>query len=143
MKKFQKAIGLVLGVFLLTVFAVFSVSCNQEKSVTATVEKVNESTVAIFVLECSGGATVLDAMKSLQKKGELSFEISSGMVTEMEGKANGGSSYWMLYTDDNDFATDEYGTVEYGGQTLGSAVLGANALQVSVGKTYVWIYTTF
>ena len=126
----------------LTLFA--AVSCqNKEKSVKATVEVVNETTVVISVEECSGGATLLDAMESLKKAEELDFSLSAGMVTEIGGKENGANSYWMLYTSDADFSNTAWGTVDYEGQTLGSAILGAEALKVSAGKIYLWSYQSF
>jgi hypothetical protein len=84
-------------------------------------------------------------MTYLKAEGELAFEITSGMVSSIEGKANPAdwSACWMLYTSDTETSNTEWGTITYDGNTYGSAILGAESLTVSVGAYYIWSYDTF
>jgi hypothetical protein len=38
---------------------------------------------------------------------------------------------------------NEWGTYDYNGTILPSAILGGDALIVSAGETYVWVYQKF
>lgn len=89
--------------------------------------------------------TLIDVMEDMREKGELTYTLSNGMVTEINGVRQGTNSYWMLYISDTENVdTSEWGgTYEYEGQTLGSAMLGAESLVVKQGEIYVWVYQTF
>lgn len=89
--------------------------------------------------------TLIDVMERAKTDGDLTFEISGGMVTSIEGKANAVdfSACWMLYTSDAEMSNTEWGTITVGEKTLGSAIVGAEALPVVVGALYVWDYQTF
>ena len=89
--------------------------------------------------------TLIDVMERAKTDGDLTFEISGGMVTSIEGKANAAdfSACWMLYTSDAEMSNTEWGTITIGEKTLGSAIVGAEALPVVVGVLYVWDYQTF
>lgn len=91
------------------------------------------------------GDTLLDVMQDMQVQGSLSFTIRDGMITEINGTSNTMSSYWMLYTSDDDpaMSNSQWGTYIYGEQTLASAAFGAEMLLVKTGKIYVWVYQTF
>ncbi len=104
-----------------------------------------EGYVAILVGEESveEGTTLLTVMKSLQKAKRLTFSLSSGMVTELEGRANAESAYWLLYTSDGAMANAAWGSYSYGERTLDSAILGAGSLLVKEGELYVWSYQAF
>ena len=58
-------------------------------------------------------------MNYLKDQGELTFEISGGMISSIEGKENplDYSSCWMLYTSDKEMSNTEWGTIEYDGKT--------------------------
>ena len=99
--------------------------------------------VVIEIVECEADTTLLSYMTELESAGELDFELKDGMITQMNGTANGTNSYWMLYTSDTANANSEWGTYEYEGQTLGSATLGAESLIAVEGAVYVWVYQTF
>ncbi len=133
--------------FLLTlVVSVFAfASCNQEGGAKAEIVSKTENMVVIKVNETEGFATLLDAMTYLQDEGELSFEITAGMVSSIEGKANPAdwSACWMLYTSDEEMSNMEWGTTTYDGNVYGSAIVGAEALQVSAGEYYIWSYDVF
>ncbi len=103
--------------------------------------------VAIFIGE--GGVekdtTLSTVMEALQEADELSFTISSGMLTQINGVENAANynPCWMLYTDDEDFSNTQYGAYDYQEKSLGNAIVGAEALSVKEGKVYVWVYQTF
>ena len=89
------------------------------------------------------GATLSEYMDYLQGEGELTYSISGGMVTEINGTANTTNSFWMLYTDDGENSDESWGTYEYENVTYASASLGAETLPVKVNCTYIWVYQTF
>jgi hypothetical protein len=84
-------------------------------------------------------------MERAKTDGDLTYEISGGMVTSIEGKANAAdfSACWMLYTSDVEMSNAEWGTITVGEKTLGSAIVGAEALPIVAGELYVWSYQSF
>jgi hypothetical protein len=104
-----------------------------------------ENVVVITVEEVKDAKSLMDVMEQAKADEKLAFEVSDGMITSINGKANPADwSYcWMVYTSDASMASMEYGTYEYEGKTLGSAVLGAEALPVVDGGIYVWVYQKF
>ncbi len=86
------------------------------------------------------GVALADVMETLKDERTFTYTFSQGMLTEINGKENGGSSYWMLYTDDPSMSNTAWGTYEYEGMELGSAILGAESLQVRENGVYVWAY---
>ncbi len=121
------------------------VACDKEGSAKAKIVSKTDTMVVIKINETEGFATLLDAMTYLKDEGELTFELTGGMVSSIEGKANPAdwSACWMLYTSDTEMSNAEWGTITYDGNTYGSAILGAEGLEVSVGAYYVWSYDTF
>ncbi len=93
----------------------------------------------------SDNTTLLDYMKSLKDDGQLTFEISNGMVSSVNGIENPSdwSSCWMLYTSDTDNANLAWGTIEYNGKVYGSAILGAESLTIKDGCIYIWVFQSF
>ena len=91
------------------------------------------------------GTTLLDIMEDLQTEGKLTFTVSDGMITEINGVKNTVTynPCWMLYTSDANNSNTAWGTYDYEGVTLGSATVGAGELMVSEGETYVWTYQSF
>lgn len=136
MKKFISAIIALVAVFV----CCFAVACKSNPV------KADENTVFITASDSSFDfkeKTLEDYMKWLQSDGKLTFEISDGMVTSINGKSNTTNSYWMLYTDDEQNANNEWGTFEHEGKTYGSAVSGAADLKVKENCVYIWAYQTF
>ena len=89
--------------------------------------------------------TLLAYMEKLQRDGKLSFTVTNGMVTAIDGKANDAdyNPCWMLYTSDAENANGAWGTVEYDGKQYGSATLGAGELPVKENCVYIWWYQSF
>lgn len=85
---------------------------------------------------------LMEIMERLQLEGKFSYQISDGMVTQIDDVANTSSSYWMLYTDHETFSNTEWGTLEYNGKTYASAMFGADTMPATNGVTYVWSYET-
>ena len=107
--------------------------------------KADENTVVITATDSSfdfNEKTLKDYMDHLQQNGKLTYTISNGMVTSINGKSQTLTSYWMLYTDDSENADSEFG-LEYEGTVYGSANWGAEALTVKEGCIYIWAYQTF
>ena len=137
--------GKIFSLFLVILSLFCFLSCGGKGEVTCALAEKTETRVVITVSEGANGGTVLDCMKLLQEQGEISYQISGGMVTEINGKANAAdfSGCWMLYTSDKEMSNAEWGTVEYNGETIASAILGAEALMVTKGEIYIWEYVIF
>jgi hypothetical protein len=121
------------------------IACDKEGSAKAEIISKTDTQVVIKVNETEGFATLLDAMNFLKEAGKLTFELTGGMVSSIEGKANPAdwSACWILYTSDTEMSNTEWGTVSYEGNTYGSAIFGAEGLTVSAGEYYIWSYDTF
>lgn len=132
-KKVVSLVSLVLAALALLALA----GCHTS-SVTA-----GENTVVIQASAEHSGKTLLSVMEELQTAGELSFTVSDGMVVELNGTKQTPSSYWMLYTSDEESANEQWGTFEYEGEVLGSAVSGAQSLIVKEGCLYIWAFENF
>lgn len=132
-------------VFLLIVllFSFCFAGCEDGKGKSQMSVSVQTDQIVLYCIETEGNETLIDAMASLQESGKLQYAVLSGMVTELNGKANTANSYWMLYTSDAELSNTAWGTIEYEGKTLGSAIVGAEALTVEKGEYYVWVYQTF
>ena len=137
MKKF-----LALLTSLLAVFACcFPVACSNKSPVTA-----DENTVIITATDSSfafDGKTLKEYMDHLQDNGKITYSVSNGMVTSINGKSNTANSYWMLYTSDSENSDTSWGTFDNNGDIYGSATLGADSLVVKEHCIYVWTYQTF
>lgn len=143
MKRKMYALFTLLLTFLLSVSML--VACDKEGSAKAEIVSKSDTMVVIKINETEGFATLLDAMTYLKNEDKLTFELTGGMVSSIEGKANPAdwSACWMLYTSDAEMSNTEWGTISYDGNTYGSAILGAESLTVSAGQYYVWSYDTF
>ena len=101
------------ALFTLLLTVVMSVcmlaACDKEGSAKAEIVSKTDTMVVIKVNETEGFATLLDAMFYLQEEGELTFELTGGMVSSIEGKANPAdwSACWMLYTSDAEMSNTE------------------------------------
>ena len=137
MKKKVVSLVSLISAALALVALVALAGCNKSP-VTA-----DEHTVVIQASAEHGGKTLLSVMEELQEAGELSFTVSDGMVVELNGTKQTPSSYWMLYTSDEESANEQWGTFEYEGEVLGSAVSGAGELIVKEGCLYIWAFENF
>jgi hypothetical protein len=145
-RKIVKLVSL-LAMLILSVFGMISCDPAEYKrlQVTANATK-GENTLVIQVeeVENSDLATLMNVMLKLEEQKQFAFSTDpTGMITQIGEKKNGGNSYWMLYTTDEEMADTSWGTYEYEGEILGSAILGANVLIVQSGETYIWVYQTF
>ena len=135
-KKVVSLVSLVSAV--LALFSLVALAGCIKSPVTA-----DENTVVIRATAEQDGMTLLAVMEELQTAGELSFTVSDGMVVELNGTKQTPSSYWMLYTSDEESANEQWGTFEYEGEVLGSAVSGAGELIVKEGCLYIWAFENF
>ena len=115
---------------------------NGKKSFVCEVISSTQTEVVISVSQATGDCVLLDCMQTLQENGELTYSLSGGMVVQINGISNGGSSYWLLYTSDTEFSNTSWGEVEYDGQSYASAILGVESLPVQGGQIYIWSYQT-
>lgn len=134
-KKVVSLVSLISAV--LALFSLVALAGCHTSSVTADVDVVIRATAE------QDGMTLLAVMEELQTAGELSFTVSDGMVVELNGTKQTASSYWMLYTSDEESANEQWGTFEYEGEVLGSAVSGAQSLIVKEGCLYIWAFEDF
>ena len=67
------------------------------------------------------------------------------MVSKINGTENAAdfSACWILYTSDSEMGNSEWGTYDFQNVTCLSAIVGGDALTVSAGAYYIWVYTTF
>ncbi len=142
----MKKIKLFLISYLFFALCAFGlVACNKGGEVEATLLSATDTQVVIRVDKTDGNAVLLNAIESLQEKGEITFTLSNGMVTSINGVENDVdyNPCWMLYTSDSEMASMEWGSVEYDGQVCGSAILGVGDLTLVAGAVYVWSYQSF
>ena len=131
----------ILATVILCAFCLSS--CGGSDAVKAKVVESNQTLLVIEIEDTDGKATLRNAMDALKKEKEISFEAdSTGMIISINGQANGGNSYWMLYTSDKETSDPNF-TYTYGDRTFDFALLGAQTLIVAKGATYVWTYQTF
>lgn len=135
MKKLKTSWLALLLCLVATVFGVCFVGCNKSN------EEVEP--VVITVEGATDGQTLKSYMDGMESRGQISFIISDGMVTEINGVKQTANCYWMLYTDDAENSDTSWGTCEYNGITYASSMYGADSLTVKNGCTYVWKYEKF
>ena len=137
--KILKKLCLVLCVALaVSAFA----GCNRKNNVVSeedmVIMEVNDE-----VMEITETTALLDYMNALSEADELTFTISDGMITSVNGKENFMSSYWMIYTDDAENGNESWGTITYKEKVYLSATLGAGDLVIKDGCTYILAYQSF
>ncbi len=138
MRFFRNVVVVVLAVIMAVMFAACR-NNNPTGGVTGNDDKV-VITINVEYMEITEDTTLLDYMNKLEENGEISFIISDGMITEINGVKNGSSTYWMLYTDDSENSNTAWGQIEYDGKIYGIAALGAGELVIKDGLTYIWYY---
>ncbi|MGN0807407.1 MAG: hypothetical protein ACI4MN_03040 [Candidatus Coproplasma sp.] len=143
MKNLKKSWIALLLCLVAAAFGVYFVGCSKKDGYANTEVSATDKVVAITIVEASQNTSLLNAMECAQDEEKLTFTISDGMVTSINGTANANNCYWMLYTSDAENANTAWGTYVYEGQEFGSSVLGAESLTVKVGCIYVWVYTQF
>ena len=103
-------------------------------------------TVDSDYLDITETTVLLDYMKALKNDGALDYTLSDdGMITAINGQQNPAdwSKCWMLYSNDAELTSEEWGKVTVDGVTYFSAVLGAEALPIKDGKIYIWEFKSF
>ena len=101
-----------------------------------------ETQVVLYVETLDGQATLKACMDALQKDGKISYEISSGMVNDINGKAAEGTYYWALYTTDTSIS-DAQTKITAANVECYYAMAGAETLNVKAGCYYVWNYESW
>jgi hypothetical protein len=136
MKKTIKLLALILTFVMAFTF----VGCKRNP---VTVDEDSVIITANFKDYDIEGKTLLEFMEILKGEEKLTYEISEGMITSVNGKANTLNTFWMIYTDDESNYNFDWGTLEYKGKTYGSAIYGASELPLTDGATYILVYQTF
>ncbi len=140
----MKKLFTVYAAVLLAVSAAAFAACAPRTPATVTLgENAVLITPSSEVLGITAETTLADYMDELVSRNELEYQAADGMITSINGKAQEGSSYWMLYTDDAENSNADWGTAEYEGKTYLSATLGYGLLPIKEGCTYIWLYQTF
>ena len=134
-----------MAVFLLTLLCLLlGGACNQATA-KAAVLAAEEERIVISIDETHGEVTLVQVLNNLQADGKITFEISNGMITSINGKqnrtesANSGYS-WMIYTSNTQLSYAEYGSKTYGDVVCYSAAFGADGLKVAQGETVILSY---
>lgn len=98
------------------------------------------------ITEITEETSLLDYMAVLKDRGELEYETSESdgmiMITSINGKAQEGGCYWMLYTDDTENVNDSL-TLTYEGKTYSQTLMGCDGVIIKEGLTYIWYYQAF
>ncbi|MBQ8308520.1 MAG: DUF4430 domain-containing protein [Clostridia bacterium] len=130
---------------VMVIFSAFCLVACGGGTAAAEVVETTDTLVVIRVEKTDEEATLFDVMEALQEDNALQFELSGTMLKSLNGTENASdfSSCWMLYTSDNAMGNSEWGTYDYNGTSCLSAILGGDALTVSAGAYYVWVYQTF
>lgn len=136
-----------LTVLFMLVFACFCFAgCDKERGngkLVCEILSTEETQIVITVSEMEGEWTLQDCMQQLAEGEQISYSVEGGMITQINGKANGGNSYWMIYISDTEFSNTAWGTITYNDAEYASAILGADALPVKAGHTYIFSYQSF
>lgn len=137
----MKKLASIVAILLVLVLGLSFVGCGSAKA-----EIVFESdTLIVFrVNEEMGAATVFNAMMYLRGRGELDFKSLEGSwgkyVTEINGVAEvtGATSgkSWMLYSNDPENSSLEFGSLTFEGHALGQTAYGISSQPVKAGYLY-------
>jgi hypothetical protein len=110
----------------------------------------NQELLVVKATNVTGTVSLKDAMTALQKEGKLTYTISNGMVTSINGVENPAdySSCWMFYSDLGEYdgvtyTNTEWGTYTYGETNYASNAYGVESMPVVNGYTYIAHYDTF
>jgi len=149
-KKFIVGIMTVLSLALCVFFA----ACGKKKSdgtynYTATIAK-NDKETLIFTAgeEADGTKSAYDYLVKFKADGKITFEISDGMITSLNGTTPEGNSFWAIYTtltekDGTAYSTADWGTYTYEDKTASSAAFGATELPVYAGELYIFALSSY
>ena len=143
MKRFSAALTLFL---VLSLLAASLVGCSGATEVELLFS--DEKLVVFKVNSVNGNATLLDALNALKEQGDLDFEVQSGSygayITKVNGKSEvsyGTSGYsWMVYSNDADGSSTEFGMLSYQNETLGQTAAGVSTQTLKAGCIYALSY---
>ena len=130
-----------VALFICLVLASLFLCACQMKEVTVISE--NDEFVVLTFDKGFSGETLKDAMENAQENEQITFTVENGMVTSINGIKQTSDTYWMLYTDDEEFSNTAWGIITYNEKEYASASKGITELIVKDGKTYIWVYTKF
>ncbi len=144
MKKFLAIVPAAAAVLALAALG----ACSRGTASEYTAEVSSEDLVVFTAPEVSADMSVKDYFDGLVEEGLLTYTISGGMVTSINGVSNPADySYcWMFYSDLTEldgviYGNAEWGAYEYGGKTLASCAYGIEEMPVVEGYTYAAVYT--
>lgn len=143
-RKFLSFVSLVATV-IISLCTIVACKPADKANLKASVVSSTETVILIKVDEVSSETDkLIDAMAILKESGALDYTVSGGMIQSINGKENKAdwSFCWMLYTSDSEMGNAEY-TYKYEGVSYVSANLGAEALLLTEGAFYLWVYTSF
>ena len=87
------------------------------------------------------GKHLVDYLNALKDKEFLTYEMKGSMIVTINGRTADGAKneYWMIYTDDEENSSTEYGTYTVNDVTYGSSNFGVNDLPLKEGKKYIFV----
>jgi hypothetical protein len=144
-KKFAKRLSLLIAACALLV-AIFFTGCGADKSANGEVVSANgevvfasETRLVITIESAEEGATLKDAMRSMQEAGKLSFTTDgTGMIKAINSRSAGEREFWSLYTSNADYGDASFSITPDGQPTCYFSLFGCETLPVSAGETIVW-----
>lgn len=132
----------IASLLLVIILALCALSACSEKQAEPVV--MNTAGTEYVITEES---TLKGYMDYLVDKGELEYTYSEGtfgaFIESVNGVANTTKSYWMIYTDDAENSSTEFGSYDYDGTILGSANYGISDMPLKENTLYVLVYQTF
>ncbi len=142
MKKIRNFCFTLLATMLSLFTLVACASCDDGSAKSTVLEK-SDTLVVIKTTDVQGKYSLEDCLEDLEDAGKLSVEEENGMIVSLNGVANQGSSYWLIYTSDEKNANSSWGSYEYDGKTYYSAALGVEQLKVKEDALYIFAYETY
>ncbi len=147
MKKLTKILS-VLVVVALLVSAFALVACTKKSYVQKTETGVF-FTVDSDIMPSVEGKHLIDYLKALQEKGELTYKASQGSYGSFLEEVNGITAdaskgeYWFIYSDDEENTTPAWGEYEYEGKKYYSTNFGLDDQPLKAGASYILMVSTY
>lgn len=142
----KKAPRLLLLILLAIALVTASFGCGGYAK--AEIQYSSDTLIVFKVTSTDGNATVLDVLNLLKEEGKLDFTSESStygaFLTSVNDKANTSSATegysWMIYTNDAESSSTDYGMVSYAGQTFGQTAYGISTQVVKADCLYALSY---
>ena len=147
MKKLTKILSVVV-ILALLFSAIALVACTKKTYVQQTETGV-VFTVDSDIMADVEGKHLIDYLKALQDKGELTFSAPQSTYGSFLEEVNGikadstKGEYWFIYSDDADNTTPAWGEYEFEGKKYYSTNFGLDDQPLKAGATYILMVSVY